>query len=110
MSISFCYHVSYGVCRRKLYVPSKYVSVVDMAIRQEFDMGVADRVILQVEDAIDFPGEWIDVVMEVDGIDLIYLLPDKGKLKVVQGMMFMRLCITLRNKIFATRMKCLFLE
>ena len=33
----------------------------------------------------NFPGEWIDVVIEVDVVDLVYKLPDKGKLKVLKG-------------------------
>jgi hypothetical protein len=85
MAATFTYLVSYGVSRKILKMHNKLVNSVNEMIRREFELSATDDITLQVEDVDDFPGEWIDVAIEVDVVDLVYKLPDKGKLKVWKG-------------------------
>ena len=85
MAATFTYLVSYGVSHKILKMNNKLVNSVNETIRREFELSATDDITLQVEDVEDFPGEWIDVVIEVDVVDLVYKLPDKGKLKVLKG-------------------------
>jgi len=89
--MAFKYHVCHGVGRKIVTVPTKYVETVKDVMRRSFDIPVGVEIILQIEDVDDFPGEWVDVTIDVEGVDLIYLLPDKAKLKVVQGINYTNL-------------------
>jgi len=92
MNGSFTYHVSCGIRKRILKVTSKYVSAVNKALRDGFDIPPANDISLQIEDVVYFPGELVEVSVTADVDELVYDLPDLGKLTVVRGIRTVASC------------------
>jgi len=80
--MTFKYCVSFGVSRKIVSVPTKYVKTVKDIFRTAFAIADEHDFIIQMEDVDMFVGEWLDVTIGIECIDDIYLLPDSAKIKL----------------------------